>query len=115
MAVPLPSMILREVAMAPWYHSYGLAPVTRLRSAWPERKPSADRYPARRQRPVPEDVQRSPALMSNLLEGSIHLIAAGTEHSISLCIGQKVMYVLEGTLAERMDASRLPAARFQRN
>jgi hypothetical protein len=35
--------------------------------------------------------------------------------SISLCTGQKVMYVLEGTLAERMDASRLPAARFQRN
>ena len=41
--------------------------------------------------------------------------AAGTEHSISLCTGQKVMYVLEGTLAERMDASRLPAVRFQRN
>jgi hypothetical protein len=49
---------------------------------------------------------------TNLLEGSIHLIAAGTEHSISLCTGQKVMYVLERTLAERMDASRLPAARF---
>jgi hypothetical protein len=45
---------------------------------------------------------------TNLLEGSIHLIAAGTEHSISLCTGQKVMYVLERTLAERMDASRLP-------
>ena len=52
---------------------------------------------------------------NELLEGSIHLIAAGTEHSISLGTGQKVMYVLEGTLAERMDASRLPAARFQRN
>ena len=51
----------------------------------------------------------------NLLEGSIQLIAAGTEHSISLCTRQKVMYVLEGTLAERMDASRLPAVRFQRN
>jgi len=52
---------------------------------------------------------------TNLLEGSIHLIAAGTEHGISLCTRQKVMYVLEGTLAERMDASRLPAVRFQRN